>query len=179
MRSVLWVAGAVLLLLTIAWRSGIHLNLTASMPAGLYVEANGAPTRGSIVLACLPSAVAALARERGYVPRGERCPGGTAPVGKVVLAVQGDTVTLTAKGLELNGREIPNSRPLSFDSRGRRLVSPSIGPHLVGAGELWLVAPSPLSFDSRYFGPVAEGAVLTVVRPLWTAGSRSLRSLPP
>lgn len=164
-------AGGLLLILTTAWRSGVRLNLTSSLPAGLYLETGDAPTRGSIVLACLPPAIARLARERSYVPRGDRCPGGTAPIGKVVLALPGDTVVVSASGLEVNGRPVPNSRPRSFDSRGRPLPRLREGRYILRAGELWLASSySLLSFDSRYFGAIAARSVLSVVRPVWTRG---------
>ena len=92
---------------------------------------------------CWPAcrgAVAAFARERGYVPRGERCSGGTAPVGKVVLAVEGDTVTVSARGLEVNGASD------SATAGRRRSTAAAAGwrafrsvRSVVGAGELWLL----------------------------------------
>ncbi|MCA6097111.1 S26 family signal peptidase [Bradyrhizobium sp. WSM 4400] len=35
-------------------------------------------------------------------------------------------------------------------------------------GEYFLLQPHPLSFDSRYFGPVLRCDILGVARPLWT-----------
>lgn len=179
-KGVLWAGGGLVVLLTAVWRVGIRLNLTGSLPVGLYLETAGVTTRGSLVLACLPLPVASFARVRGYIPRG-RCPGGAAPVGKLVVAVTGDTVVVRATGVEVNQRTIPNSQPLARDSRGRQLPSARVGQQVVRTGELWLVSPySPLSFDSRYFGPVSARSVLTLARPLWTAERlRSLRSLPP
>ena len=180
MKAVLWTVGGLVVVLAAAWRVGVRLNLTGSLPVGLYLESAGAPTRGSLVLACLPPPVGSFARARGYVPRG-RCPDGGAPVGKLVAAVAGDTVVMSAAGLEVNGRAIPNSGPLTRDSHGRLLPSAPMGRQIVRTGELWLMSPySPLSFDSRYFGSVEVRSVLTLARPLWTAKRlRSLRSLPP
>jgi conjugative transfer signal peptidase TraF len=172
-RAVLWVTGGLLILLTTAWRSGLRLNLTGSLPVGLYMEIQGVPERGSIVLACLPLDVAVFARERGYVPRGDRCPGRTAPVGKTVMAIVGDTVTVSAIGLEVNGHPIPNSRPRAFDTHGRPLTSAPVGRSVVSAGNAWLVSSyTPLSFDSRYFGAIETRSLIAVVRPLWTATRR-------
>jgi conjugative transfer signal peptidase TraF len=165
----LFATGGLLLLVTTAWHSGVRLNLTSSLPVGLYLETGDAPARGSIVLACLPPAMARLARERSYVPRGDRCPGGTGPIGKVVLALPGDTVVVSTRGLEVNGCPVPNSRPRPFDSRGQPLPSPRKGRYILRPGELWLGSPySLLSFDSRYFGAIAMQSVLGVVRPIWT-----------
>ena len=161
----LWAIGGALLIPASAWLAGVRLNLTSSLPAGLYFVARGAPSRGAIVLVCLPSEVATFARMRGYVPLG-RCPGWAAPVGKDVLAVAGDTVAVVPEGLQVNGAPVAMSLARVYDSRGRRLPSLSLGHYVVRRDELWLLGRHPLSFDSRYFGPVASSSVLTAVRPL-------------
>ncbi len=53
-----------------ASRLGLTLNLTASLPRGVYQRVDPALQRGSLVLVCLPASWAALARERGYLARG-------------------------------------------------------------------------------------------------------------
>jgi conjugative transfer signal peptidase TraF len=142
------------------------------MPVGVYTTTRDAPARGSIVLACLPSDVATFAKLRGYVPRGGSCPIGVLPVGKPILALPGDTVLVTATGLLVNGVSVPNSEPLSRDTKGRPLPRPQLGRYVVGADELWLVSEySRFSFDSRYFGPVNADEVRGHVRVLWTAGA--------
>lgn len=159
-----------------AWAGDLRLNLTESLPVGLYriVRTSvGVPRRGELVLACLPMEVAAFALERGYVPRG-RCPGGAAPVGKLVAAVPDDTVLVTEAGVLVNGSLLPRTRPLLRDGRRRSL--PTSGrrppvPLVVRAGELWLLSGySHLRFDSRYFGTIQRSAVTGRLRPLWAAG---------
>jgi type IV secretory pathway protease TraF len=54
------------------WVAGLRLNLTGSLPVGLYLASHGVPGRGATVLVCLPSGVAAFAKVRGYVPQGAR-----------------------------------------------------------------------------------------------------------
>jgi conjugative transfer signal peptidase TraF len=166
-RAALWAGGGSVLLLAGAWWGGVRLNLTVSLPAGFYLVAYGPPTRGAIVLACLPHEVAGFARQRGYVPHGG-CRGGTAPLGKRVIALPGDTVHVSLAGLSVNGVAISESRPRASDSEGRSLPSLSPGRYIVQGGELWLAAPHPMSFDSRYFGPVPRSSVRSVLRPLLT-----------
>lgn len=167
-----WCFGGPLVLLAAGWLAGLRLNLTASLPVGLYLASGAAPVRGSIVLACLPPMVAEFARERGYVPRGDACPGGVVPVGKPILAMRGDTVTVTPTGLVVNGLAVPNSQPLDVDRKGRPLPSVAVGTYVVGSGELWVLSPySRFSFDSRYFGAIETGQVRASIRRLWTAGS--------
>jgi len=167
-----WWLGSPLALLAAGWFVGLRLNLTGSLPVGLYLESRATPVRGAIVLACLPPEVAAFARERGYVPRGGTCPGGVLPVGKPILAIAGDTVSVTPTGLLLNGVPVPNSQALEVDRKGRPLPRLAVGRYVVGPGELWVLSPySRLSFDSRYFGAVQAGQVRAGLRRLWTTGS--------
>ena len=147
----------------------VRVNLTASLPIGLYVTARPVLSRGSIVLVCLPTPVASIARERGYLPRGGPCPGNTVPLGKPILAMAGDTVVVTKTGLLLNGIPVPNSAALVADGEGRTLPRLAQGSYPVAHGHLWLVSDySYRSFDSRYFGPVEASQVVRHVRALWT-----------
>jgi conjugative transfer signal peptidase TraF len=167
-----WWLGSPVALVGTGWLVGLRLNVTGSLPVGLYLASRAVPLRGAIVLACLPPSVASFARERGYVPPGGYCPSHVLPVGKPVLALAGDTVTVTTAGLLLNGMSVPNSRPLRTDRKGRLLPRLAIGRYVVRPGSLWIVSSySRFSFDSRYFGPVNTGQVRTCLRPLWTIGA--------
>ena len=153
----------------VCWLGGIRLNLTGSMPVGVYRVVHGKPARGAMVLACLPASVAAFAHDRGYVPNGN-CPGGVAAVGKLILALAGDTVVVTTAGLEVASRLEPNSKPLQRDSQGRPLPQLALGAYVVQPHECWLLSGySERSFDSRYFGPVPSTAVIAIIRPLFLA----------
>lgn len=164
--------GGPLALLAACWCAGLRLNLTGSLPVGLYLASRAAPVRGAIVLACLPPTVTAFALERGYVPRGGTCPDGALPVGKPVLAIAGDTVAVTPTALLVNGAPVPNSQALEADRKGRPLPRVAVGRYVVGPGELWVLSSySRLSFDSRYFGAIQASQVRARLRRLWTAGS--------
>jgi conjugative transfer signal peptidase TraF len=168
-RGVWWLAGSAAVLAG-GKLGGLRLNLTRSLPVGLYVTARGGPARRALVLVCLPPRVATFARARGYVPRGGTCPGEVVPIGKRVLAVPGDTVAVTPTGLLVNGAPVPNSQALATDRKGRPLPGLATGRYRVGQGELWVLSSySQLSFDSRYFGAVRASDVRGLVVPLWTA----------
>ena len=161
-----------MLLLVMGWLAGLRLNLTGSLPVGLYVTSPSLPVRGALVLACLPAKVAAFAHARGYVPRGEECPNGVAPIGKPVAAIAGDTVAVTPAGLFVNGVAVPNSRALATDRKGRPLFRVRVARWVVESGTIWIVSSySRFSFDSRYFGPIEVRQVRATLQPLWTAGS--------
>lgn len=169
-RAFCWVGG-LLAFLTAGLLAGLRINLTGSIPVGVYVIAHKPPAHGSIVLACLPANVAEFAVTRGYVPRGRSCPGGAAPVGKPILALGGDTVVVTPTGLKLNGKPVPNTAALAADQKGRALPHLARGSYLVESDQVWLVSThSPLSFDCRYFGAVDVKRGLQRIRPVWTFG---------
>lgn len=160
--------GSALTVLGACWLAGLRLNLTGSLPVGLYLVTRAAWDRGALVLVCLPVGVAVFAKARGYVPQGGSCPSGLVPVGKRVCAVQGDTVTVTPTGLLVNGRPVSNSRPHEVDHRGRPLPRLAVRRYVVPAGTLWVVSShSPLSFDSRYFGPLETAEIRARVRLVW------------
>ena len=66
---------------------GFRLNLTPSLPLGLYRLAPGPIERGALVATCLPLEMALEGRQRGYLSRGG-CPGGASPVLKRVGAAR-------------------------------------------------------------------------------------------
>ena len=167
-RRMLAGASSLLLAAVVTWFAGLRVNLSASMPIGFYRVSRGRPVKGAMVLACLPAGVAVFARSRGYVPNG-RCPGATAPIGKVVLAMVGDSVEVTAEGLLVNGRPLKNTKPLAVDAAGRPLRRFPDGTYIAGPDEVWLYSPySKRSFDSRYFGPLPVSSIRNRVLPLWT-----------
>ena len=167
-RRILAAASSLLLAAGVTWFAGVRVNLSGSMPIGFYRVSSGPPMKGVMVLACLPASVAMFARSRRYVPSG-RCPGATAPIGKVVLAMAGDSVEVTGEGLLVNGRPVRNTKPLTVDAGGRSLPRFPDGTYVVGQDEVWLYSSySKRSFDSRYFGPLPLSCVLNRVLPLWT-----------
>lgn len=170
-----WAAGTAVLAavasaIVFAADRGWRLNISPSLPVGFY-RAQGVPQaasrlslrRGTLVLVCLPRAIALFARERGYLPRGN-CPGNAMPAGKVVIAVGGDIVTAGPSGVTANGALVRDSRPLVVDRHGRPLPRLA-GRFVLSPDELWLGSESPLGFDSRYFGPVCVADVRAILTP--------------
>jgi conjugative transfer signal peptidase TraF len=148
--------------------SGLRFQHTGSLPRGIYQEVGGSPSRGVTAVWCLPDSTARWARQRGYLNQGE-CPGDAEPIGKVILAVAGDTVDLSAAGVSLNGRAVAGTALPSRDSRGRPAPHAGYRRYVIAPGEVWLWSPyTARSFDSRVFGPVPLSALVAVVRPMWT-----------
>ena len=153
--------------------SVVRLNVSPSVPVGLYRTVDEPVARGVLVVACVPPAAARLARERGYLGEGS-CPGGTQAVLKRVGALPGDLVGLEPSGVVVNGTRLPDSAPAVSDSRGRPLPHAPWGRTVVAPGEVWLIGvETTRSWDSRYFGPVPLDYV-HAVRPVLTFGGGPL-----
>lgn len=147
--------------------AGLYVNTTVSLPRGLYRAVDAPIKPGAYVAFCPPqSPLMAAAKARGYVAGGF-CPGGYLTMLKQVLAAKGDAVVVTPAGVAVNGRLAPLTAQLPADPGGRPL------PHYVMdrvlADELMVMGKrSAVSFDSRYFGPVALGQVHAVITPVFT-----------
>lgn len=168
-----WISVLVLWVGLVRALAPVHLavNLSPSLPRGLYCLYPPAAGRASLVLLCLPPRLAGLAQWRGYLSDGT-CPSGTAPLGKVVVAVAGDLIDVRPDGIAVNGRLLAGSRPRPLDGAGLPLPAYPPGRYHVAAGEVWVLSPfHPLAWDSRYFGPVPESAILARAAPILVLGA--------
>lgn len=153
-------------LILAAWGVGLRVNLTESLPRGLYLFVDGPADPGDLVAVCLTEDRARFGFERGYLPPGP-CPGQVAPLLKRVAAAEGESVELRDDGVWLDGHRLQLAAPPK-DSRGRSLEPLSNGLYRLQAGELWLVTDRVRSWDSRYLGPFHQTQVLGRVLALWT-----------
>ena len=135
-------------------------NASASSPRGLYrVVDRVRPTRGDIVLAKLPPAIAALAARRGYLPAG-------VPLVKRVAAGPGDRVCARGARLFIDHRLAALRK--TVDRSGRKLPAWR-GCRRLGTDEILLLGEHPWSFDGRYAGPTRRDDVLARVVLVWAA----------
>lgn len=161
-------AGAVACALIVSGLTGLRLNTSPSVPIGLYVITSS--SRATLVQFCPDGPHAKLSKNRGYRPRGS-CPDGAAPLLKQVVAREGDAIDFSASGIAVGGRLLPHTAPVQRDSKGRGLDHWPFGTYSVAPGTVWVASTrNPLSFDSRYFGPVDLKNVAHGLRPLWTFG---------
>jgi conjugative transfer signal peptidase TraF len=148
---------------------GLRLNLTNSVPVGLYLISDrpDAP----LIEFCPPEPFGTLSRARGYREALRfGCPAGAKPLLKPVAAKPGDVVSMSSTGMAVDGKRIPHTAPQHLDSAGRPIPAWPSGVYEVQNGMLWVASSfNSHSFDSRYFGPVPESAVLHHLRPLWTS----------
>ena len=136
----------------------LFVNTSASLPFGFYRVTKVANLkRGDVLRTCLPDTLSQFAVQRRYLRHGT-CPGGSTRVGKPVIAMQGDTVVVSDRYIQVKGHrgfEIPI---YEHDRRGRRL-SNAIGTHVLPLDTCFLLSThSALSYDSRYYGPIPCGS---------------------
>ena len=86
---------------------------------------------------------------------------------KPIVAHAGDTVEVSTYGISVNGTLLHNTAPRTTDSRGRTLTPWHLGKYVVAPGFVWVASQyNPLSFDSRYFGPILVSQIRDHLRPL-------------
>jgi conjugative transfer signal peptidase TraF len=142
----------------------IVYNPSDSVPPGWYrIVPTDSLHVGSIVLARLPADAAALAAQRGYLPE-------HIPLLKRIGAMSPQQVCIEKHIVRIDGVAVTGVR--ATDGRGR-LLSAWQQCRPLRDGELFLLsATNPASFDSRYFGPIADSAVIGSAQPLWTWDTR-------
>lgn len=142
------------------------INVTPSVPRGIYRYEEGMLRKGDLASVCLPpSWLTEAALERGYLLKGG-CPGGYAPVIKRVAAAAGDRVSIGESGISVNGEHLPETVPKEKDSKGRVLPL-LIANRRLRNGEFVLASENdPKGFDSRYFG-ILSGVAARRVVPVW------------
>jgi len=150
------------------WSRPWMLNVSASMPEGLYEvrPIDRKIERGDAIVICAPPKMAALARARGYLGPGP-CPQDAMPLLKFVAAVGGDVVDVSARAIAVDRRCLPSGVTYDRDGAGRPLPHVARGRYRLAPNQLWLWAPAPQSFDSRYFGPVDARDVTKFAKPVF------------
>ncbi len=151
-------ASCAILLIAAILGHGTIWNLSSSVPRGLYAAMPNEPCRrGSLVSFSPPPGAAAIIYSRDYLPGG-------AGLIKEIVGLQGDRVCIRVDGFFVNG--VRFGGVAQSDSGGRPLV-PFRFCGVVASGQAFVATRAPLSYDSRYFGPVPI-ASMSVVVPVWT-----------
>jgi conjugative transfer signal peptidase TraF len=150
-----------------ALAGGYRINLTPSEPLGLWrvVPLDRTVAVNDLVFICPPPTAAMReARARGYFRSGS-CPGGVAPLIKMVIAVAGQRVEIGAS-VAVDGRTISSSSLARRDGKGRPLARFPSG--TVQRENVFVHSPFPGSYDSRYFGPLPASGILGLAQEVLT-----------
>ena len=159
---------SVLMLWGLIYAAGIRVNITPSIPLGVYQLSNEPQVTGSYVLFCPPPApVFAMAKARGYLGAGF-CPGGYGQLMKRLVAAKDDEVTINAEGVAVNGHHLSLSMPIKLDG-GRRPLPHYAKSWVLDSDEVLVMSDSNSgSFDGRYFGSIQRSQIEGVIRPVFT-----------
>lgn len=159
MRSTFFFFGSLVLFGLLPFASTlVKVNLTESIPTGIYKLTGEAPARGDYVFVCPPANPAVESGRRlGYIPFGQ-CSSKTLPVFKRLVGLPGDRIRLGLTGVEVNGVALPGTQLLDRDADGNRIPRMYVtgSEFTLRQGQRFLLGDSMNSFDSRYFGPTRE-----------------------
>jgi len=130
----------------------LWLNLSSSLPYGVYrlspMSDHNNIKRNDLVLFCLQKNIAKKTLAPKYLDNGN-CELGLAPIGKRIIAVPGDIVTVNDSGIYINGLHIKNSAR-NQNLRGKNYVN--FDRQMLLNDEFIVASELTDSYDSRYFG---------------------------
>ncbi len=147
--------------------AGYRVNLTHSLPIGVYRITHDPVKHGGLAAFCLEDPpYMDLARVRGYLAAGS-CPSGLRPLLKEIKGLPGDVIGFRDGLITLNGQSIAGTALLKTDSIGRPAPISRLTSGVIQPGKALMLSHYPSSFDSRYFGLVPL-ASLNSVDPIFT-----------
>jgi len=114
------------------------LNRTASEPTGLYRITSAAPGRNALVLLKDPL--------------------------KRLVGLPGDAIRMAPEGVYVNGRLLPGSAV----PPGSPYPHYAYGSFRLAPDQYLVLGDHPLSWDSRYTGPIPGSLISSTVEPFWT-----------
>lgn len=143
----------------------LWINISSSIPYGVYKRVDKYPQKDDYILFCLEDELAKLSVERRYTTTGN-CSFQSAPIGKKVVAEQGDLVKISKEGIEVNGKLLSKTIPSNYDLLERKM--PEYNMHRYLDNDEFIVASAKEnSYDSRYFGIVRgeqiKGVIETII----------------
>jgi conjugative transfer signal peptidase TraF len=147
---------------------GFRINLTDSIPIGLYRISHFKNIKNTFVIFCPDNRQAfRLGLARNYINQGIDCHG-YGYLMKKVVAISGDSISVTAKGVFVNQRPIPFSKPKLKDGLNRLLPQWHVSDYILQQKEiLTMTSQSEWSFDGRYYGLIQLGQIKGMLQPIW------------
>ncbi|HHX7430305.1 conjugative transfer signal peptidase TraF [Legionella pneumophila] len=152
---------------------GFRINLTESIPVGLYRITSTDHIKNTYVIFCPDDRTAfRLAKNRGYIDHGLPC-GGYGYLMKKVVAVSGDVISVTPQGVFVNQDRLPYSKPKLKDGMNRALPQWRITHYPLQNDEVMTMTnQSEWSFDGRYYGLVHTRQIKGMITPIWVSNKQ-------
>lgn len=153
----------IIVALTIFYLAGFRINLSPSMPIGLYAKDNYLPLkRGTWIAVCLDDEIAA----QGFLHTGS-CPNHSMPILKEIIALPWDIVEYKDDTFFVNDKKYYAPQASHIKNHIAQKKYLSFGYWLYGSN-------SPVSsWDSRYFGEVAKENIIGIYEPVITYPSKT------
>lgn len=163
--TILIIIFAFISLIVSSYKYKISLNITSSMPYGLYIKSSGKIEKGDYILFCLLEAERNIGLVRGYLEPGKRC-NGSIPLIKKVISLPGETVKLTDDSIIVSN-QVLNYKTIYNDSQNRKLKVYPRGTYTKNC--YWVVGDRDIlhSWDSRYWGCIKTDQIITKLKPFF------------
>lgn len=159
-------------LLIMSWSAlGLHINISESLPYGIYRSTDLNYQKGTIIRFCLDKDNAKLSLDREYVAASVNfsgCPYHHQALMKPIAGVAGDKLKIDNQQIWVNGKALPNVTILTYDGDNRAMPKVSL-PEIIPPDHFLVIASyHPYSWDSRYYGLITKQQILGAVIPVWT-----------
>lgn len=150
-------------------------NYTTCMPVGFYQRGPVPKTLkvGDRVFFCPPVHGKAMHQAitslwLAFTQHGKwNCADHLVPFMKFVVALPGQTVDVTQKGVIANGKMLPNSKVIQSIMDGKlKVIHLPYGKYTVPKGMFWDYAPGNKAYTSAYYGPVPQKNILGSIKPV-------------
>ncbi len=164
MKKIYIMISILFLMISVSCYFGLAVNYTESLPKGLYIESSKPLTHNNIVKFCLPTEISEEVKARLYLGEG-LCENGRTGLLKVVLGVEGDTVTIENDIVYVKRQDKQFSTALrrkEFDSLGNYTIS-ILKEGVIPKGKLFVYTSHNGSFDSRYYGLIDKEIVIPMI----------------
>lgn len=156
-------------LLVVGGMIGVRFNTTPSLPIGFYFASNAIPAKGDIVAFCPEdNSVVRQLYHLHYINKGY-CDGGYGFLMKKILAAKKDRISITDSGITVDGKMVPNSKPLYAFVPGIDKNLAQREGYILAEDEVLLLSDvNAYSLDARYFGPSKTNTIQNVITPIFT-----------
>lgn len=153
---------------TVFYYSGFRINLTPSLPVGIWKinKQFGEIKKGDIIWFVPTKEVARFGMQRNYLVEKPGAVNNCIPLLKKVYGLPGDTYSFYEDFIRINNVPVENTKRRKADSKGRPM--PKIENGIVHEGHLFVLTLNYHSFDSRYYGPIPIENVEGIATPILT-----------
>lgn len=141
----------------------IALNISASIPKGLYLSKRPVPAKLSRdEIGCFRYFSADWAKTRHYFPEGmQLC--------KHALGLPGDSLRTSTSGLTIETPDKTTTYDYTNVDKAGRNIPPAVMPAVIQPGQYVMLAPANKnSMDSRYLGIVKHSDITRTLTPILT-----------